>query len=111
MPFKKLESAYELLPSAVMITDDDGRYVFVNKAAERLFGLPREQILGKKVSDFVAPMRETYTKRLWSEFRENGEQAGVFIISRPDGTDQAIRYSAVTNFIPGYHLSVAVEER
>jgi PAS domain S-box-containing protein len=111
MPYKRFEPAYDLLPCAVMITDDTGRYVYVNKAAERMLGLPRNQIVGKKVTDFTAPIREKYTERLWSEFSETGEQTGVFIISRPDGTDIALRYSAVTNFIPGYHLSTAVEVR
>jgi PAS domain S-box-containing protein len=111
MPFRPFEAAYELLPCAVMITNDVGQYVSVNKAAEQLLGSPRRDILGKTVESFVAPIREKYTQRLWNEFTESGGQQGVFIISRPDGTDIAIRYSAVKNFVPGYHLSVALEVR
>lgn len=103
------EAIFEKLPCAIMIADDDGRYVSINKAAEKLLGLPREQIIGKCVKDFVAPMREKRTAKMWNDFKADGAQAGTFMISRPNGTDQEIRYSAVANFMPGLHLSVAID--
>jgi|SRR5579875_750923 len=37
------------LPDAVVVTSADGRIVFVNRLAERLFGYPREELLGQPV--------------------------------------------------------------
>jgi diguanylate cyclase (GGDEF)-like protein/PAS domain S-box-containing protein len=37
------------LPDAVVVTASDGRIVFVNRLAERLFGYPREELLGQPV--------------------------------------------------------------
>ena len=109
MSYKIYEHAYDLLPSPIFIADDEGRYVSINKAAERLLGLPRSQVIGKYIRDFVAPIREDNTSKLWSQFQEMGVQSGTFIISRPDGRDRTIRYAATTNFLPGYHVSVAIE--
>lgn len=100
----------EKLPAAVMIADDESKYVFVNKAAENLLGEKRENIIGKKVSDFVAPYRSETTDELWNHFRDDGTQTGHFVISRADGTDKLIKYSAIANYLPGLHLSIALED-
>jgi PAS domain S-box-containing protein len=102
-------AAYDHLPCAIMIVNDDGQYVYVNKCAEELLGGTEKNILGKTVSDFVAPIYEKPTNKMWEVFKSEGIQAGLFTISRPDGTDRLIRYSAVTNFMPGLHLSAALE--
>ncbi len=46
-----VESQYDLISRC----DAEGRYVFVNDAYCRLFGLPREALLGRHYSDFVHP--------------------------------------------------------
>jgi PAS domain S-box-containing protein len=46
-----VESQYDLISRC----DADGRYVFVNDAYCRIFGLPREAIVGRHFSDFVHP--------------------------------------------------------
>ena len=46
-----VESQYDLISRC----DADGRYVFVNDSYCRIFGLPREAILGRPFSDFVHP--------------------------------------------------------
>jgi PAS domain S-box-containing protein len=90
-----------------MVVDSQGKYVLVNQAALSLFGATREEILGHTISDFVAPMRKGSTEKLWGEFRENGNQRGVFRISRPNGVDRIIRYEAISDFLPGLSLSIA----
>lgn len=37
----------EVAPDAIIIQDKDGVFVYVNRAAERLFGIPRDQIVGR----------------------------------------------------------------
>jgi len=46
-----VESQYDLISRC----DGDGRYVFVNDSYCRIFGLPREALLGRHFSDFVHP--------------------------------------------------------
>ena len=42
---------------AIVTTDEEGTVVEFNPAAEQMFALPREQALGKKVSDVIMPAR------------------------------------------------------
>lgn len=39
----------DLLPNAIFIKDENLRFVFVNKAYEKMFGVQREDVLGKSV--------------------------------------------------------------
>jgi diguanylate cyclase (GGDEF)-like protein/PAS domain S-box-containing protein len=53
-----LDTLFEHMPITVTVKDArDGRYILVNRAAEALFGVPREQMLGKRIHD-VYPKAE-----------------------------------------------------
>src|SRR3954470_24800430 len=70
-----LESALgllEYLPLPVFIKGRDGRYLAVNLAWEQFFGVPRDEFLGKKVSDLypqspeVAARHALMDAQLWA---------------------------------------------
>ncbi|PWG63880.1 sensor domain-containing protein [Spiribacter halobius] len=48
-----LEQVLDLLLDAVCAVDAQGRFVFVSAAAEQVFGYPPEEMLGRKMMDFV----------------------------------------------------------
>ena len=52
----RLRAAVESSPSGLLMIDADGRIVLVNREIERLFGYPREELLGKPV-DLLVPER------------------------------------------------------
>jgi PAS domain S-box-containing protein len=62
----------EALPNPIFYKDTDGRYLGVNKAWERFFGLSRETFIGKTVHDLyphdpeVAEQRDAMDQLLWS---------------------------------------------
>src|SRR5262245_54782937 len=43
----------EVLPDAVLVIDDAGAIVFVNRQTERLFGYARDELLGEKIEILV----------------------------------------------------------
>lgn len=45
--------ALDLAPSAIVVVDQDGRIVLVNKESERLFGYPRDELIGQHVEQLV----------------------------------------------------------
>jgi PAS domain S-box-containing protein len=53
-PEVRLRAAVESAPSGLLMVDQDGRIVLVNREIERLFGYPREELLGKSV-DLLVP--------------------------------------------------------
>jgi diguanylate cyclase (GGDEF)-like protein/PAS domain S-box-containing protein len=49
----------ETAPDAMVIVDEAGRIVLVNSQTERLFGYPREQLIGERV-ELLVPERSAY---------------------------------------------------
>ncbi len=54
---KKLRSVVDGALDAILTTDDAGRLVEFNPAAEHMFGYQREQVLGKAMSEIIIPPR------------------------------------------------------
>lgn len=106
-PTEIYKAIFDHSPVAFLLADDNGCFVDVNPAGEELFDTKRSDLIGKKISDFVAPMRVKDTEKLWSRFRQEGYQLGYFRISRTNGIDRIIRYVASSNILPGLHLSIA----
>lgn len=89
---------------AILLADDEGRYVDANPAACELFGLPRQQMLERRVSDFSVTAADV--PRAWSGFLDEKRQRGHFDLLRADGTRRILEYCATANVLPGLHLSV-----
>ena len=50
---QRLRAAVESAPSGLIMTDAEGRMVLVNRETERLFGYPREELLGRSIEMLV----------------------------------------------------------
>jgi PAS domain S-box-containing protein len=87
------------LPGLAWIKDSEGRYMFANEAAERVFRTPRAKLYGKTDHEVFPPE----TAR---QFRENDQQAlaseaGVETIETLEHSD-GVHHSLVSKFpIPG----------
>jgi len=57
------ESIVEAAPDAVLIVSDEGRIVRINAEAERMFGYPRQELLGQPLEILLpARLRDTHAK-------------------------------------------------
>jgi diguanylate cyclase (GGDEF)-like protein/PAS domain S-box-containing protein len=88
----------EVLPNPVFFKDTDGRYIGVNKAWERYFGISRDQFIGKSVFELypenraVAERLDAMDQVLW---RSPGSQTYETTITTPDGRrHETIYYKA-----------------
>ena len=88
----------EILPVPVFFKGRDGKYLGVNKAWENLFGLSREDFVGKEVHDLypqskaVADKHFAMDQELWNK---PGSQSYEIPIVTPDGrTRHTIYYKA-----------------
>src|SRR5512140_1813363 len=97
---------FEGAPDAILIADDQGRYVAANASACQLFGVPLHGLLGKRVTDFVAPEELQTTRQQWSRFRADRTQSGRFPLRRPDGQARILEYNAISDAAPGLHVSI-----
>lgn len=96
---------FERSPFGVLVADDLGRYIDANPAACRMLGMTHDEVLTKRVFDFVNPSEVVPTVQQWSKFRDDHAQTGEFRLRRPDGEVRTLRYHAVADFWPGVHVS------
>jgi two-component system cell cycle sensor histidine kinase/response regulator CckA len=99
-----LTAIFESTRDAIIIADDDGRYVAVNQAAVDLYGLSREELIGKTVAELTPQLFAAAD--VWAAFLADGSAAGEIIVARPDGTVRYADYRATAHIQPGRHLSV-----
>jgi PAS domain S-box-containing protein len=97
---------FQNAPDAILIADDQGRYVDANLAACELFGVSLQDLVGKRVMDFVRPEDLETTRQQWGRFRSERSQTGRFPLRRPDGQTRMLEYSALADVAPGLHISI-----
>lgn len=81
-------------PDGIFIADLEGRYTAVNDAGCRLLGLPHDQIVGKRIVDFIPPEDEP---RLWHDRDEllgGGAIVSEWSLRRHDGNFVPVEVSA-----------------
>lgn len=100
----RFQAVFEQSFDAMVIADDDGRYLDANESATTLFGLTEEELLGRSIVEF-AP-EEFDFDAAWSEFQNSERERGTFPLVRPDGTKRYVEYAATMNIVPGQHLSI-----
>ncbi len=104
----RFRTMFEASQDAIVITDDEGVYVQANPAVAALFGLPPEQLLGRKVSEFLDDTLDF--PAFWQAFLINGSFRGELGCDRCPGAATRNRIAhAVTSILPGRHMAVVRE--
>lgn len=98
------EAVFRSAADAMVLADDSGRYTDANQAACELFGLPHHELVGRRVNEFAGPAYDVGSE--WNTFRRASGLSGTFPLKRADGKLRILDYAAVTNVVPGQHLSV-----
>jgi PAS domain S-box-containing protein len=101
---RKFRAVWERASDAMVLADDDGRYVDVNPEACRLFGVEKEELLGKTAADFAESGFDFAAA--WQQFKASDREHGRFPLRRPDGTSMEVEYSATPDIVPGLSLSI-----
>lgn len=103
-----LEKAAAASPDIILIADDDRRFIDVNEAACTILGMPRSEIVGRRIDEFFSKTSGETVPSAWERFVAEGAQRGVCELTRP-GLRRRFEYRAKSNFAPGLHLSVLRE--
>jgi two-component system cell cycle sensor histidine kinase/response regulator CckA len=89
---------------AMVISNDEGRYVDVNPAACEVFGRTHDELVGMRVGAVSGTPEHAGTA--WRSLLEEGAVKGPYDVVRPDGTVRETELSARANVLPGRHISV-----
>lgn len=103
---QQFHALFDQVQNAVLLADDNGNYTEANAAACELLGISCEELLGKSIFDFAPPRARAQAEKAWKQFLQTGEQAGEFLLQRPDGSIRTLEFRARANVRPGIHLSV-----
>jgi len=103
----KFRAAFDNVMDAMVIFDDSYCYLDANPAACEIFGLSRDQIVGRRIEELMAPdtggADEEFLRRMHAGTRLTGE----WVVKRQDGTVRHVEYVTSADFLPGLHLCVA----
>jgi PAS domain S-box-containing protein len=104
-----LGDAVEHAPVAILVADEEMRYVAVNHYACQMLGYTREELLGKRITDIA---RYAEAPEEFKEMVARGELSGVTTIQRKDGSELRLRHRSSETSIAGllYYVSVSWPE-
>lgn len=103
-----LDQLFSKTRSAMLLVDNERRYVNANPAACEMLGLDLEDLLQKRIEDLSAPELRGLVPEMFKAFLEEGSQSGPYTLIRADGTEVNCSYSASASVMPGIHLSVLI---
>ena len=95
---------FERSLDAIVITDDDGRYLHVNRAASEMFGYPLDQLLRMSVADLMT-LGPPSAAEQFAAYRAAGSGTGEFRFRSVGGAERVAEYAAV-QLTAGQHLSI-----
>ena len=102
-----LQAILDATMDVVAVFDSDRRFVSVNEAACRFYGHPREEIVGRRLDDFIGAER---AEADWKHFLTPERIAQGMLENvwdgEQDGRRLALEVRATPEFVPGRHLFV-----
>lgn len=91
---------------AILITDNEGRYLKANPAACKALGRPLDRIIGHTVADIFFPDQPEAFAAQWARFLQEGTMSGEIPFTTPDGTEKLFHFAATAHHVPDRHLSI-----
>ena len=94
---------------AIVLIDDERRYVHATPAAERLSGRSLARLLTMRIEDVARASERDDVPAAWEQFLTEGSAQGPYLLERPDGSEIEVLYSSKANAPwPGSHASLIV---
>lgn len=106
---RRHEALFSNALDAILVADDDGRYVDANPSACRLLGYRRDELVGLPLDAVVAQGEDW--RDAWSTLRERGVFRGEIALRDRDGGEIPAEHHAVADVLPGVHASFSRDLR
>jgi PAS domain S-box-containing protein len=102
---QKLRAVFETALDAIFITDDERRYVDVNPAACDYLGVARDELLGRRIDEFLPDAQLATVEEDWAGYIGGGPVIAEWQSKAADGSIRIAHASARPNFVPGLHIA------
>lgn len=100
----RFRAAFQDAFDAMVVADDEGPLIEVNQSACDLFGVEKQALLGRSMSEFAS--EEYDFEAAWRQFEETNTERGTFRLVPDDGDERVVEYAATADIIEGEHLFV-----
>ena len=104
----RLRAAFARSRHAMLIADDERRWVSGNAAACELLGLAQEAVSWHTMDDFTPLSERSRLKQQWAEFLASGEAGGQYQLYVSDRQPFPVEFGAIANVLPGRHLALFI---
>lgn len=92
---ERYRELFENAKDAIYVHDLEGTYLSINRAAEKLSGYSREEIIGHNFKEFVAPEHVKYVRDgFWKKLAQQGETTYEVDVIARDGRRVPIEVSS-----------------
>ncbi len=104
---EKFKLIFEKSLAPIIVADDKGNYLEVNKAAAEIFEYSINELIGMNVGDLITTSNPNAAK-LYEEYIKKGEEIGEFGFISKKGTPKIVQYQAV-RIKPDFNLSILMD--
>jgi len=94
---------------AVVVSDDDRRYVHANAAAGELLGVDHHELIGMRVEEITGTPADE-VEGVWRRFRSAGVMVGTFPVPSPVGP-RNVPFISIADVAPGRHVAIFIPDR
>lgn len=100
-----LKALFDNSLDAILVNNDEGRYIDANPAACAQFGYTHDEFVQLSVLDLTAEVFREEGWAMWEQFLARGSSSGEYSALRKDGTVIQLEFRAVANILPGVHVA------
>lgn len=100
-----LQALFDNSLDAILVTNDEGRYIDANPAACALLGYTHEELMQLTILDITAEPFRQEGWALWQQFLARGSWSGEHSTLRKDRAVRQLEFRAVANILPGVHVA------
>jgi DNA-binding NarL/FixJ family response regulator len=92
--------------SAVLLADDDRRFVDANRGACLLLRATKERLLARALDEWLPLEERDALAAAWAELLERGALASRMNMRVPPGQSETVDFAATAHVVPGRHLMI-----
>ncbi len=93
-PGLRLDEIVNAMDDLIIVFDISGRLLDVNRAGAELFGYPKEELLGKALSEFIVPRDRELLSLFLAGILETGREEGILTVSAGNGPERHLELDA-----------------
>jgi PAS domain S-box-containing protein len=102
----RLQAIFDNAQDAILVMDDEMRFLNTNQAACKLLGYEREELLSRAIKDITFPADVRHVAHLWRQYLKTGALSGEFVLRRKNDSAIITEYRAVAHIEPGINLAI-----